>query len=75
VVPDLIANAGGVITSYIEYSGDSHDNIFDIIEEKVSNNTRKIIQESQRTNRMPRKCALNLAQNRVAFPPALPSSA
>jgi glutamate dehydrogenase (NAD(P)+) len=72
VVPDLIANAGGVITSYIEYSGNGHHNLFDLIQEKVSNNTRKIIEESQRTNRMPRKCALNLAKNRVASQPTLP---
>jgi glutamate dehydrogenase/leucine dehydrogenase len=69
VVPDLIANAGGVITSYIEYSGNGRNNLFDMIKEKVSNKTRDIIEESRRTNRMPRKCALNLAKSRVAPPP------
>jgi len=65
VVPDFVANAGGVITSYAEYQGNDQNNIHDMIEEKVSNNTRIIIRESQKTNRMPRKCALNLAKSRV----------
>lgn len=65
VVPDIVANAGGVISSYIEYRGDRHETIFDIIEKKVSANTRDIMEECQKSKRMPRKCALNLAKSRV----------
>jgi glutamate dehydrogenase (NAD(P)+) len=65
VIPDIVANAGGVISSYIEYQGDGQDMIFDIIEKKISANTQDIMEECQKSNRMPRKCALNLARSRV----------
>jgi glutamate dehydrogenase (NAD(P)+) len=66
VVPDIVANAGGVITSYAEYSGGGVDSIFDSIKEKIPANTRAIMEEAGKTRRMPRKCALNLAKSRVA---------
>ena len=34
VVPDFVANAGGVISSYAEYRGYSHEKMFKLVEKK-----------------------------------------
>jgi glutamate dehydrogenase/leucine dehydrogenase len=65
VVPDFVANAGGLIASYAEYIDGDTNQIFTMIEEKVSKNTRAVLEESIEGNRMPRKCALKLAKTRV----------
>lgn len=65
VVPDFVANAGGVISSYVEYVGGDGDQSFEMIEMKVVKNTEAVLQESIKRKRMPRKCALNLAKSRV----------
>jgi len=65
VVPDFVANAGGVISSYVEYIGGDGDQSFEMIEKKIVKNTDAVLQESIKRKRMPRKCALNLAKNRV----------
>ena len=65
VVPDFVANAGGVISSYVEYIGGDGGQSFEMIEKKIVKNTDAVLQESIKRKRMPRKCALNLAKNRV----------
>lgn len=65
VVPDIIANAGGVISSYAEYRGLAPQDAFEMIAEKVGVNTRQVLQEAVDAGRMPRKVALNLAKGRV----------
>ena len=35
VVPDFVANAGGVISSYAEYMGYSHEKMFKLVERKI----------------------------------------
>jgi len=65
VVPDFVANAGGLISSYVEHIGADRNSIHEVIEERVVENTRAILEESLSGNRMPRKCALNLARSRI----------
>ena len=65
VIPDFVANAGGLISSYVEHTGENRNRIFQAIEERVAKNTRAILEESLSENRMPRKCALNLAISRI----------
>jgi glutamate dehydrogenase/leucine dehydrogenase len=65
VVPDFVANAGGIISSYVEYIGGGAQEMFDLIEEKISRNTQIILEESVKRNRMPRKFALSIARARV----------
>ena len=65
IVPDIVANAGGVISSYVEHIGGDADQMFEMIEEKVVQNTQAILEESRDRNELPRKGALNLAQKRV----------
>jgi glutamate dehydrogenase/leucine dehydrogenase len=65
IVPDFVANAGGVISSYVEHIGGHADQMFEMIEAKIVQNTQAILEESKDSNRLPRKAALNLAQRRV----------
>lgn len=65
IVPDFVANAGGVISSYAEYMGYSPEKMFRIVEEKIVDATTKVIKESLRTKDNPRKVAMRLAESRV----------
>jgi glutamate dehydrogenase/leucine dehydrogenase len=65
VVPDFITNAGGVICASIEYRGGTQRAAFDSIDERIRTNTRLVLEESQRTGRLPRTAAMALAQERV----------
>ena len=65
VVPDFIANAGGVICAAMEYSGAGKSAAFDAIWEKVSTNTRLVLAASARDGCLPRASATALAQTRL----------
>ncbi|MBI5061201.1 MAG: Glu/Leu/Phe/Val dehydrogenase [Candidatus Aenigmarchaeota archaeon] len=63
VVPDFVANAGGVISSYVEYIGGNEKTMFAMVEKKISKNTKVILEQSD--DRSPRECAMDIAKNRV----------
>jgi glutamate dehydrogenase/leucine dehydrogenase len=65
VVPDFIANAGGVICASMEYRGGTQRAAFDYIDERIRANTRAVLEESQRNNLLPRAAAVALAERRV----------
>jgi len=65
VVPDFIANAGGVICAAVEYRGGTQRGAFDYIDERVRANTRAVLEESRRGNTLPRAAALTLAERRL----------
>jgi len=65
VVPDFIANAGGVICASIEYRGGTRRAAFDYIDERIRANTRLVIEESKKNKELPRAAALALAERRV----------
>jgi len=65
VVPDFIANAGGVICASIEYQGGTQRAAFDSIDEQIRVNTRAVLEESRSTKTLPRTVALALAERRV----------
>jgi glutamate dehydrogenase (NAD(P)+) len=65
VVPDFIANAGGVICASVEYHGGSESMAFDQIAEKVRHNTEEVLERSRRENIEPRQAAVALARERV----------
>jgi glutamate dehydrogenase/leucine dehydrogenase len=65
VVPDFIANAGGVICASIEYRGGTERAALDYIGERVRANTREVLQRSQRDKVTPRAAAVALAEARV----------
>ncbi len=65
VIPDFIANAGGVICAAIEYRGGTQRAAFDYIDERIRANTRTVLEGSQRDKKPPRAAALSLAEERV----------
>ncbi len=65
VVPDFIANAGGVICAAIEYRGGTQRAAFDYIDERIRANTRVVLERSRRDHILPRAAALGLAERRV----------
>lgn len=65
IVPDFIANAGGVISSYAEYRGYNPKRMFDTIERKITHTTRRVLEESARRKLNPRKIAMDLAMTKV----------
>jgi glutamate dehydrogenase (NAD(P)+) len=64
-VPDIIANAGGVICAAMEYQGATQATVFEAIEERVRRNTRLVLEESRIKQILPRDAALDLAVQRV----------
>lgn len=66
VVPDFVANAGGVISSYIEYTGGGNEKkMFKLVEKKIKNNTSLVLNLARKRKTYPRAAALEIAQKRV----------
>jgi glutamate dehydrogenase/leucine dehydrogenase len=65
VIPDFIANAGGIICAAVEYRGGTQKAAFDYIDERIRTNTSLVLEETKSTNGLPRAAALALAQRRV----------
>jgi len=65
IIPDFIANAGGVICAAIEYLGGTQRAAFDYIAERIRANTRQVLEESHRIGAAPRAAALALAERRI----------
>lgn len=65
VVPDFIANAGGVICAALEYRGATQSAAFAAIAEKVSANTEAVLAAAQARGIPPREAAFELAVKRV----------
>jgi len=65
VVPDFVANAGGVISSYVEYMNGTEAQMFAMIEERISLNTRLVLDDATRRGLPPRQSAMDLAVKRV----------
>lgn len=65
IVPDFVANAGGVISSYIEWKGGTKEEMFKTVEEKVSANTLSVLTAAKKENIPPREAAMDIAKARV----------
>lgn len=65
VIPDFIANAGGVICAAVEYHGGTQTLAFQTIEEKIRENTKLVLEEAAKTRVPPRQAAVALAERRV----------
>ena len=65
VLPDFIANAGGVICAAIEYRGGSESAALVLVDEKIRANTKAVLHEVRRTGVLPRTAATSLATERV----------
>jgi len=65
VVPDFVANAGGVISSYAEYNGHNPKKMFELVEQKIKRNVKIVLERARKENVKPRDAALRIAQERV----------
>ncbi|MCX7893830.1 MAG: Glu/Leu/Phe/Val dehydrogenase [Burkholderiales bacterium] len=65
VVPDFIANAGGVICAAMEYAGATEKAAFDAIAERIRANTAAVIEAARAKGCLPREAAFELAASRV----------
>ncbi len=65
VLPDFIANAGGVICAAMEYQGSTEGEVFSTIAEKIRANTDEMLMISRHEDITPRDAALRLAVGRV----------
>jgi glutamate dehydrogenase (NAD(P)+) len=64
-VPDFIANAGGVICAAVEYHGGTQTQAFAVIQEKIAENTRAVLEQGRTRQVLPRAAAIDLARARV----------
>jgi glutamate dehydrogenase (NAD(P)+) len=64
-VPDFIANAGGVICAVSEYQGANQCTAFESIQERVRNNTVKVLETAKTKGITPREAAVQLAVERI----------
>ncbi|MCU9849984.1 Glu/Leu/Phe/Val dehydrogenase [Defluviimonas sp. WL0024] len=65
VLPDFIANAGGVISAAVELAGGSEAQAMDSIAEKIARNTHEVLERAEAGGLTPRAAALALAEARV----------
>ena len=65
IVPDVIANAGGVISSYAEYKGYNPRDMFKLVEEKITENVKLILKTAKKSKISPRKAAHRIALKRI----------
>lgn len=65
-IPDVIANAGGVICAAVEYAGGDRDQAFATIRTKIRDNTLELLDRTRTTNVTPRTAALGMAAERIA---------
>ena len=65
VVPDFIANAGGVICAAMEYAGATQAAAFQAIQERIVANTEIVLTAAKSKHLSPRAAAVELATARV----------
>jgi glutamate dehydrogenase (NAD(P)+) len=65
VVPDFIANAGGVICAAMEWRGATQSAALEAIHEKVERNTRTVLEDAGARGILPRAAAVEMAEARV----------
>ena len=65
IVPDFVANAGGVISSYAEHKGLTHEEMFTLVQDKIEKATHAVIMQSLKTKQNPRDVGIKIAQERV----------
>lgn len=65
VLPDFIANAGGVICGAVENAGGTKPDAFRVIDERIRANTAELLARTSRDDVPPRQAALAMARQRI----------
>ena len=67
IIPDIIANAGGVISSYAEYKGYDAEKMFKLVREKITKSVTVVLAESKKTGQPLRAVAMAIAMRRLGL--------
>jgi glutamate dehydrogenase (NAD(P)+) len=65
IIPDFIANAGGVIGSFVEYQGRTEKEAFELIRYKIVKSVRSLLIESIMKEENPRTLATETSKQVV----------
>ena len=65
IIPDVIANGGGVICAATEYQGMSEKQAFERIESTISRNTREVLERNLKQGQYPHAAAIVMAKERL----------
>lgn len=65
VVPDFIANAGGVISSYAEYKGYNPKKMMETIDKKITKNVKIILEKGIKDKKDLREVGMEIAISRI----------
>ncbi|NCN99192.1 Glu/Leu/Phe/Val dehydrogenase [Candidatus Pacearchaeota archaeon CG10_big_fil_rev_8_21_14_0_10_35_219] len=65
IVPDFVANSGGVISSYAEYVGKGPEYMQDLVRRKLHENTDLVLKTAFQKGITPREAGMKIAQKRI----------
>jgi glutamate dehydrogenase (NAD(P)+) len=65
IIPDFLANAGGVIGSFVEYQGRTEKDAFELIRYKIAKNIKNILTQAIVNEENPRKIATEISKQIV----------
>ncbi len=65
VVPDILANAGGVISSYAEYRGYNPRQMLKLVQRKIRRNTTNVLEYAEKKEMGLRDASVNIAKERI----------
>lgn len=65
IIPDIVANAGGVISSYAEYKNFNSKKMFKLVEEKITASTEQMLKVLAKSKQTPRQIALKIAEKKL----------
>jgi glutamate dehydrogenase/leucine dehydrogenase len=65
VLPDFIANAGGVICGAVEYAGGTKADAMRAIDERIRSNTRAMLERAEADDSSPRSAAMTITRRRI----------
>ncbi len=65
IVPDFVANAGGVISSWVEYIGKDSKYMYKTVKDKITKNTEMVLLKAKKEGINPRDAANEIATQRI----------
>lgn len=65
VIPDFVANGGGVISSWCEHVGKKPEEMFEIVHKKITQATRTVLEQADGEQKNLRQVALAIAREKV----------
>ncbi|MBT8171341.1 Glu/Leu/Phe/Val dehydrogenase [Candidatus Bathyarchaeota archaeon] len=65
VIPDILANAGGVISSYAEYRGYNPKRMLEMVQRKIRQNTVNVIETALSKQIELREAAMKIAKDKI----------